>query len=145
MTHIDRNDRAARWERGSLTAFFVLFVVAVLLVAGLVFDGGALLTARRDVADAAQDAARAGAQAIDIATVRAGDTTLSPNEAATAARAWLATEGHTGTVVVTGDTVTVTVSDTVRLTLLPLAGISARTVSAVERARIVRGVTEADT
>ena len=27
-------------ERGSLTAFFVLLVVAFLLVAGLVYDGG---------------------------------------------------------------------------------------------------------
>ena len=37
-----------------------------------VFDGGALLTARRDVADAAQDAARAGAQAVDVAVLRDG-------------------------------------------------------------------------
>ena len=130
-------------ERGSLTAFFVLLVVAFLLVAGLVYDGGALLTARRDVADAAQDAARAGAQAVDVAAVRAGTPTLAPDAAVTAARAWLAAEGHTGTVTVAGDTVTVTVTDTVQLTLLSLAGLSARTVSAVEQARIVSGVTEA--
>jgi Flp pilus assembly protein TadG len=130
-------------ERGSLTAFFVLLVVAFLLVAGLVYDGGALLTARRDVADVAQDAARAGAQAIDVAAVRGGSPTLAPDAAVTAAHRWLAVEGHTGTVTVAGDTVAVTVTDTVPLTLLSLAGLSARTVSAVEQARIVSGVTEA--
>jgi Flp pilus assembly protein TadG len=131
-------------DHGSLTVFFVLLVTTLLLVAGLVFDGGRLLAARRDAVDAAQDAARAGAQQIDPAAARAGDTRLAADAADAAAQAWLADEGHTGDVTVTADTVTVSVSREVPLALLALAGIPARTVSAMETARIVEGVTEAD-
>lgn len=132
-------------ERGSLTVFFVLLVGTLVVAAGLVFDGGRLLAARRDVADAAQDAARAGAQRIDPAAARTGTTTLDPDTARAAAHAWLTGHGHTGAVTVTADTVTVTVSRDVPLALLGMVGVASRTVTATETARIVEGVTEADT
>lgn len=137
--------RAAIRDDGALTVFFVLLVPALVLVAGLVFDGGQLLAARRAVQDAAQDAARAGAQAVDVAAVREGHTMLAGPRAAVAARTWLAAEGESGSVSVSGDTVTVTVRRAVPLALLGAVGLSSRTVSATEQARIVRGVTGAET
>ena len=66
-------------EAGMVTAFVVIFTFALLVMAGLVLDGGLALAAKVQAIDAAQAAARAGAQAIDIPTYRAtGQITLDP-------------------------------------------------------------------
>src|SRR3712207_7980324 len=49
-----------RSERGTVTVFVVVFMSALLAVAGLVIDGGNLLAARRHAANVAESAARAG-------------------------------------------------------------------------------------
>ena len=128
-------------ERGSLTVYFVVLSLSLLLIAGLVFEGGRLLAARREVQDAAQDAARAGAQALDVAALRDGTTTLDQADAAAAARAWLAAEGESGTVTVNGSSVTVSISRSVPLAMLAATGVTSRTVRAEETARIVDAVT----
>jgi Flp pilus assembly protein TadG len=138
----------SRWhdERGSITAFFAVLTVALILCAGLVLDGGRLLAERRSLSDLAAGAARAGAQAISIDDLRAsGASTLDPAAATEAARAYLAGEGETGTVLVHGDTVTVTVSHETSMVLLDLAGVGPRQVTATESARTVRGVETGDT
>jgi len=53
-------------ESGMVTAFVVVFTLALLVMAGLVLDGGLALSAKVQAIDDAQAAARAGAQAIDI-------------------------------------------------------------------------------
>lgn len=136
--------RRLECEDGSLTAYVVVLAATVVLVAGLVVDGGRLLAARRDAQHAAQSAARAAAQAIDLAALRDGQVRLSPADADAAARAWLGDHGYTGSVTVTGDTVQVRVRRTVPLRLLSAAGLPARTVEAAEQARAVQGVTEGD-
>ena len=65
-------------ERGSITAFFAVLSVALILCAGLVLDGGRLLAERRTLSDLAAGAARAGAQAISIDALRSsGASTCS--------------------------------------------------------------------
>ncbi len=59
-------------ERGTVTAFVACFVTALLAVSGLVIDGGLVLAARRTAFDEAGAAARAGAQAVDVARLRQG-------------------------------------------------------------------------
>ncbi len=55
--------RAVRSERGSVTLLLVLIMPALFIgVAGLVFDGGQVVTARRQALNEAEQAARAGAQ-----------------------------------------------------------------------------------
>ena len=49
-----------RDEEGTVTVFVVGFMLALLLVAGLVIDGGNVLAARREAANVAESAARAG-------------------------------------------------------------------------------------
>jgi len=111
-------------EDGVVTAFVVVITFALLLMAGLVLDGGLALAAKVQAIDDAQAAARAGAQAIDLATFRAtGQFTLDPVEATTNAEQALAVAGHTGTVAVNGDVVTVTVTITQATQILDLVGI----------------------
>jgi hypothetical protein len=111
-------------ESGMVTAFVVIFTVALLVMAGLVLDGGLALSAKVQAIDDAQAAARAGAQAIDIPLYRStGQVTLDPTQATADAEQYLARSGHTGTVTVNGDQVTVTVTIDQPTQLLSLAGV----------------------
>ena len=80
-------------DRGSITAYLLIMTVALVLLAGLVLDGGAALTAHGTAADTAQQAARAGADALDDTSLRtttpAGLAT-NPGAARAAAQAVLA-------------------------------------------------------
>jgi len=117
-------------EDGMVTAFVVVFTLALLLMAGLVLDGGLTLAAKVQAIDEAQAAARAGAQAIDIPTYRAtGQITLDPAQATTDAEDYLAAAGHSGTVTVNGNQVTVTVSITQEMQILSIGGIDHLTVT----------------
>lgn len=125
----------SRSEQGSVTVFVVSLTLALLLAAGLVFDGGRLVDARLEAADAAGAAARAGAQA--MTDLRSGDRRLDPARAAAAASAQLGRSGHDGSVEVRGAEVVVTVRITRRPALLHLVGLGARTVTATRSARPV--------
>jgi hypothetical protein len=127
-------------ESGMVTAFVVIFTAALLVMAGLVLDGGLTLAAKVQAIDDAQSAARAGAQAIDIPTYRAtGQITLDPAQATADAQHYLANAGHTGTVEVNGDQVTVTVSITQPMQILSLAGINHLTVTGTGTATAEQG------
>ncbi|WP_255459304.1 MULTISPECIES: TadE/TadG family type IV pilus assembly protein [unclassified Nocardiopsis] len=123
-----------RDDRGQTTAFVAVLASAFLMCLGLVYDGGGLLRSRNEAAVLAQEAARAGAQQIDWAAYRAGSDTvgLDSGAAAAAARAFLSSSGATGTVSVSGDTVTVTSSVDYSFVLLPMAS---TTVGATATAR----------
>ncbi|WTW93451.1 hypothetical protein OG216_08715 [Streptomycetaceae bacterium NBC_01309] len=128
-----------------MTAFVAVLAAGLLLVAGLVFDGGAALAAKTRALDQAQEAARAGAQELSLAWVRGGaGPLLDPARAHAAAQASLAAAGATGTVSVAGDEVTVTVTRTTRTQLLHLAGVGEIRVSATATARAEPGVTAPD-
>ena len=97
-------------DRGAVTTWFVVMTIPMLLMAGLVFDGGRVLSERRESLDVAQNAARAGAQAVDLTALRSGGLEVSAADAETAANSYLSANGFTGLVSVIGDTVTVTVT-----------------------------------
>lgn len=119
-----------------------VLAVALLALGALVFDGGQILTARREANNLARQAARAGAQELDVGQARVGIFTLDPGAADAAARAYLADVGVSPiSVQVTGDRVEVTVELTQRTPLLSILGIDQRTVSATASARAARGVT----
>ncbi|QFG26998.1 pilus assembly protein [Actinomadura sp. WMMB 499] len=66
--------------------YVVLFTPVVFLLAGLLVDGGLAIHARQRAADMAEQAARAGANEIDLAALRAtGDPVLDPGRARAAA------------------------------------------------------------
>ena len=99
-------------------------------------DGGYALAARQEAASTAEQAARAGADALARDGLRnAGPVRLDPAAATAAARSYLATTGHAGDVAVEGQTVQVKVLITRRTAILSAVGIdtvsSAATASAV--------------
>ena len=128
-------------ERGVVTVFVAGITMALLMVAGLVIDGGYSLAARREASNLAESAARAGAQALDSGAIRNGlDAPLDATAAIGAAQAYLLAAGHRGTVVVADGAVRVEVTIEKPLHLLVLAGKRSVTVSGVGEARPVRGV-----
>ena len=131
-----------RGDQGTVTAFVASFTIALLAIAGLVVDGGYVLAARRSAFDEAEAAARSGAQAIDIDSLRRGEpVALVPDEAKQRALAYLAARGHDGTVDVEGDVVTVHVHFEQPMVLLGLVGVGPATINATGTARGVQGVT----
>ncbi len=120
-----------------------MLVLGLMALAGLGLDGGLALAAKVRATGQAESAARAGAQAIDLAAYRAtGTLRLLSAEADGLARRYLAGVGATGTVTATADTVTVTVTTTQRTQLLSLIGISSIDAHGSGSAHPQRGVTE---
>ncbi|UBU14609.1 TadE/TadG family type IV pilus assembly protein [Nonomuraea gerenzanensis] len=74
-------------ERGSMSVFTVLFSVVVFLLAGLLVDGGSAINARLRAADVAEQAARAGADELDVDHLRATGQARLLGEALVCARA----------------------------------------------------------
>jgi len=130
-----------RDERGTVTVFVTVFMIALVFVAGLVIDGGNMLAARREASNVAESAARAGAQALDESFARSGDGVhLNPTAARHRAEDYLTSGGFNGTVSVSNDTVVVEVSITQRLFILGVGGLADTTVTARGQARSASGV-----
>jgi len=116
-----------RDERGSATAFVVGMTITMVVVAGLVVDGGGALNARMTLADDVEAAAVAGAQATDEDRLRApgSELVIDPLEARQRALEVLEGRGYEGIqVIATDESVTVTAHDTVTTTMLSLIGIN---------------------
>ena len=133
-----------RNERGSVTLLLVLVMPALMIgMVGLVFDGGPVITARRQALNEAEQAARAGAQGVAVEEVRdGGPQELDPTRAQAAARAYLDALGRDGDIEVDGDRVRVTVRIQRSRQILRFGPI---TVSGTAEARNIRGVAEAET
>ncbi len=125
-------------DRGSITAFVAIIAIALVMVAGMAYDGGRVISTQAETRSDAAKAARAGAQEIDLTILRAtGETVLDPVAAEAAALTYLERSGATGTVTVERATITVTVSQTLAMHILPTAD---RTIGATETATATDGV-----
>jgi Flp pilus assembly protein TadG len=133
-------------DAGQVTAFVAIMALALVLFAGLVLDAGMALSAKVQALDAAQAAARAGAQQLNLTAYRENNVAqLDPARAEAAARGWLRDAGLSGTVSATTTTVTVTVNRNSRTQLLQVAGVSSLHVSATATATAIQGVTGPNT
>ena len=133
-------------ERGAgfVVAFIVLFGVLTLAGVGVIVDSARIVSAQRQASAAAYEAARAGANAVQVGTVRDGAASLDPTMARAAAldaanALLVGTDATVHDVAVSGDEVVVTVTRLVE-PAFPL--VSARTINGTGRARILVGVTE---
>jgi hypothetical protein len=123
----------------------VVLTLGVLALAGLTLDGGLALAAKVEANGQAEAAARAGAQAIDLTVYRTSNRLqLVPAQAVANAQSYLAAVGASGTVTVSGDTVTVTVTAAQNTQLLGMVGISSLTVHGTGSAHPQRGVLTED-
>jgi Putative Flp pilus-assembly TadE/G-like len=129
-------------ERGQVTVFVVGMLLALIAMAGLVFDGGNILAAHRRADNEAEGAARAAAQQVSPASLLGSDAVrIDPNLVQVAADRYLAPTGHRGVVLVDGDRVSVTVTFAQPLQILGIAGLASATVRGSGSARAVRGLT----
>lgn len=111
-------------DHGSVTLMFAVMGIALLLAIGLVVDGGAKIRAVQSANSAAAEAARAGAQQVDVAAVQtAAGIVLQPQRARRAAEATLAASGATGSVRADRTEVQVRATVSSRTVFLGLVGI----------------------
>lgn len=129
-------------DSGMVSAFVVAMLLGLFAVAGLALDPGLALAAKVRAIGQAQEAARAGAQQIDLSAYRAtGQLQLNTAQATIAARRFLAAEHASGDVTVRGNTVEVNIVTGYRTQLWQLIGVDTITVHATGSAAPQRGIT----
>ncbi|WP_406723428.1 Tad domain-containing protein [Streptomyces sp. GD-15H] len=135
----------ARWDdRGGVTVFVAVCVIALIGIIGVAVDGGSKMRAVERADYIAGEAARAGGQAIDPAEAISGNAiVVDPQDAQAAAQAYLRAAGATGTASVSGDgkTLTVNVTGTYDTKFLSVVGIGSLSVTGQGKATLLHGVT----
>lgn len=114
-----------RNERGSASIWAILVIAgAFTVLLGLVVDGGRVIDARVAASRVAAQSARVGADALSSASVRSGRAAIDVEAARARAQSYLHDAGMTGTVTVTGQTVTVAVTGRSTNQILGVIGIA---------------------
>ncbi|PJJ53570.1 putative Flp pilus-assembly TadE/G-like protein [Mumia flava] len=132
-------------ERGSAAVFVVGMSIVLLVAAGLAIDGGLALNARMRVADDAEQAARVGADSLDIDRLRAdGTIVIDVGLARQRAASYLTQRGYAPgqyavSVAPAGAEVEVSVEDTTDTALLGLVNIDTFDVRAAASAEPATG------
>lgn len=119
--------RAGAGEHGTISMFTVIFALSVLVMAGLLVDGGLAIHARQRAADIAEQAARAAADQVDVDHLRRTGEVRVRSTAQACPHATALIEAYDGVarevscaVSADGARVDVTVEITVRLQLLSI-------------------------
>ena len=125
-------------ERGAIGVFLAVLAPGLLLIVGLAVDGGAKVAATQRANAIADEAARAGGQALDVSAALTGQVRVDPAAAVAAAQDYLSRTGVQGTVtVVDADTLQVSTTISEPTTFLGLIGISTLTVEGTGTADLV--------
>ncbi|MFI7245198.1 pilus assembly protein TadG-related protein [Streptomyces qinglanensis] len=111
-----------REDRGQVVVAVAGGVVVLWLFAGIVIDGGLALAAAARAQDIAQEAARTGAQQVDVDQLRHGTVRLRTAQAEANARRYVASSGDSATVSARQDKVTVRVTHRQPTQILKLIG-----------------------
>jgi Flp pilus assembly protein TadG len=127
-----------RNERGSASIWAILVIAgAFTFLLGLVVDGGRVIDARIAASRAAAQSARVGADALSSASVRNGNNAIDVDAAKARAQKYLHDAGMTGTVSVTGQTVSVTVTGSSETQILGVIGITSFPIEETETAQAI--------
>lgn len=133
-----------RDDRGAVALYMSLIMVGLMVMAGLVIDGGAAIAARGRAADLAEQAARAGANALSPPSLRGAspsELSLDPAAAQAAATRVLALAGAGGQVQVNGLDVSVTAHVPRHAVILSAVGVNDLTGTASATASVLHGTT----
>ena len=135
--------RSDERDAGSVTVFVAVTMLGLLVLCGLVVDGGAKLRAAQHADRVATEAARAAGQAVDPAALVTGEVTVDRTAAVRAAQEYLAMTGVPGSAAFSADGTAVDVNTVVsaRTVFLGLVGVDSLTVTGHGRAVLVHGVT----
>jgi Flp pilus assembly protein TadG len=127
-----------RNERGSASIWAILVIAgAFTFLLGLVVDGGRVIDARIAASRAAAQSARVGADALSSASVRNGNNAIDVDAAKARAQKYLHDAGMTGTVSVTGQTVSATVTGSSETQILGVIGITSFPIEETETAQAI--------
>lgn len=139
--------RCSRKEEGAAAVVLLLLTPALFGLAGLVLDGGRQLAARQQAADLAEQAARAGADHLDVSALRATGTSAVSSSAAQAAACTYVTTAEpaascSATVITSpsGQQVQVRVRTSSPTVLLTLVGVDRLHTDATGTATAVTGI-----
>jgi len=125
-----------------VSAFVLAALVGLMAVVGLALDPGEAYAAKIRAIGQAEEAARAGAQQINLTVYRTtGALQLDPSAAEQAAQRYLAAEGATGTATATTAQVTVAITTSYRTQLWQLVGVKTIAVHATGTATPQLGIT----
>lgn len=114
-----------RDERGSASVLIIGLSLALILAIGLAVDGSRKALAASRATSIAEEAARAGAQALDPHNLAdGGPAHVYPSESAAAAQRYLAAAGMSGQVRAQAERITVDTTDTLDTIFLGAIGIS---------------------
>lgn len=135
-------NRTRRDEQGSITLFFITMGLALFLVVGLVVDGGGKIRALQRANTVADQAARAGGQAINGPQAIKGDgASIDVAAARAAAQAYLNRAGVGGSVaVVDGTHLRVSTITHYNPVFLGLMGMGDMTTHGDSEVRLVSGI-----
>ena len=130
---------------GQVVLWVAIMLPLFLAIVGLAIDGGTLFAARRRAQNAADAAARAGAQQIDIDYYRAtGEIRLDQGWARYESRRYLAEQGEPdASIDTTGQQVMVAVRRDVPLSFLKLVGVGDVSIGATAVAEPFHGIDRA--
>lgn len=130
-------------DRGAVTLFVAIAMVGLMVLAGLVVDGGAKVRAAQRADRVAAEAARAAGQAIDLATVLEGSELRVDRRAALrAAEAYLASAGVSGSarVIDGGAGISVSTTTSAPTVFLGLIGVPRLTVEGAAQVSLVQSM-----
>lgn len=141
------SERQPTGDNGAISAFVVALFTALMVLAGLVVDGGNMINARQKLIDDAEQAARLGANQIDELTLRStGEVVVVWPDAGITAENYLVDLGYDpGNIDVAPggpNQVVVQISDTVDAQLLSLIGLGPFDVNGSAQARPAVGIVE---
>jgi Flp pilus assembly protein TadG len=135
-----RRTAGSRREDGVISVSMLLIGITALLMAAALVGGGVVFGARAHGYDLAQQAARAGAEQLDLAAYRtSGVLRLDPGAATAAAERFLTAAHATGSVQVTARRVTVTATSRQSTPMLAAFGHATVTVTATASATPTTG------
>lgn len=135
----------AQSEQGAVMFWVIPIMIGLIAMAGLIVDGGNAISARQRAEDVSQQAARAGADALSPTALHdsdPGDLSADPGAARAAAQRVLDTAGVTltnPTVVINGDSVTVSVTVHEKTQILSAFGLDDISGSASSTATALHG------
>lgn len=135
--------RGASADRGSISIYAAIVLVGLLVIIGISVDGGGKMRATERADSLAQEAARAGGQELNAGDAIAGDKiAVDPAAARAAALDYLRQAGARGTVTVSDDgkTLTVTVDGQYRTRFLSVIGVTGMSVTGHADATLLHGV-----
>ncbi|MFI2373173.1 TadE/TadG family type IV pilus assembly protein [Streptomyces sp. NPDC018833] len=138
-----RSPSGVKDDRGSISIYAAIVLVGLIVMIGIAVDGGGKMRATERADALAQEAARAGGQELDAGdAITADRIAVDPTAARAAALDYLRQAGARGTVTVSDDgkTLTITVDGEYRTRFLPVIGVTGMSVTGHGSATLLHGV-----